>query len=131
MKALAGMALDSYKLTERVWQPLTMPVSPLPSSSSSEALAESLLNAALALRKETSGGLPAVFRFLEVVESDEEGLCLVETLSHLKAPEGVVVEAWVASHNPAIVPNLASKTAQASLESWLRLRKVRDEKVWI
>ena len=121
MKAIAGTSSEPHRLTERIWQPFALPSCVMPTSSLPSAIAESVLSGVMGLHKATSG--PCVFRLLEVVESDAVS-CIIETLSRLEVPQGVLVEVWVGSHDADVLAKTASDVSQHALASWLRLRKV-------
>ena len=119
--SIAGTSSEPHRLTERIWQPYALPSCAMPTSSSPSAIADSVLSGVVDLQKATSGS--CVFRLLEVVESDGTA-CIIETLSRLQVPQGVLVEAWVGSHDSDVLAKTASGVSQQAMASWLRLRKV-------
>ena len=117
---IAGANTDTCALGAPEWQPLAAPADiPSPVSTSHQALAATLLDAALALKQSSTG--PVVLRVLDIVE--REMPCLAEAVSRLKMPvDGVTVEFWMAAHQTSTLTALASGVLRAA--TWVKIRRV-------
>lgn len=126
--SLYGANTRTTQLCEMVWQPRMTTENSSFLSRVKElvdvgAVAEMVADVAIA--KQSTSGVPCVFRVLEIIEangSSEGGKLVIEALSRLRMGPNILVECFLCSHSRTLLNVSASGVSRDA--TWLRVRKV-------